>query len=306
MKKVTFKSEGVDLVGNLFYPPEYAEGQKYRTVIVSGSWTTVKEQMAGLYAERLSNKGYIALAFDFRGFGESGGEPRCYENPAMKIEDIKNGVGFLASLPEVDARNIGLLGICAGAGYSLVAASEEKRVKAVVTVASWLHDAEAVKLFYGGEEGVKARIRAAKNARKRYDEIGETEYVPTISTTDENAAMFGEYDYYLNPERGAIKEWSSDRFATMSWEPWLTFDPMSSASKLTVPTLMIHSDGAVLPDNTKKYFDAIATGEKKLHWVETAIASPFHQFSFYDQDAEVTLSVGMADDWLSAKMRPCP
>jgi fermentation-respiration switch protein FrsA (DUF1100 family) len=302
MKKVTFKSEGIDLVGNLFYPPEYVEGRAYPAVVVSGSWTTVKEQMAGLYAARLSKKGYITLAFDFRGFGESGGEPRFYENPAMKVEDIKNGVGYLASLPEVDARKIGLLGICAGAGYSLVAASEEKSVRAVVTVASWLHDAEAVKLFYGGEEGVEARIRASRNARKRYDETGKAVYVPAISTTDENAAMFGEYDYYLNPDRGAVEAWSSDRFATMSWEPWLTFDPMKSARKLTVPTLMIHSDGAVLPDYTKRYFDAIATGEKKLHWVETEIASPFHQFSFYDQDAEVTLSVDRADDWFSEKM----
>ena len=196
MKKVAFESEGIELVGNLFYPPEYSEGKPYPAVVVTGSWTTVKEQMAGLYAKRLSNKGYITLAFDFRGFGESGGRPRFYENPGMKVEDIKNAVGFLASLPEVDAQKIGLLGICAGAGYSLVAASGDKRVKAVVTVASWLHDAEAVKLFYGGEAGVEMRLKAAQNARKRYEQSGETDYVPTISTTDGSAAMFGEYDYY--------------------------------------------------------------------------------------------------------------
>jgi fermentation-respiration switch protein FrsA (DUF1100 family) len=303
MKKVTFKSEGIELVGNLFYPPDYAEGKKYPAVVVSGSWTTVKEQMAGLYAEKLSKKGYITLAFDFRGFGESGGAPRFYENPGMKVKDIENAISYLASLPEVGEENIGLLGICAGAGYTLVAASEDKRVKAVVTVASWLHDAEAVKLFYGGEEGVKARIKAAQNAKKRYDETGEVDYVPTISTTDESAAMFGEYDYYLNPDRGAIREWSSDRFATMSWEEWLTFDPMGSASQLTSPTLMIHSDGAVLPEYTKKYFDNIATDEKQLYWMDTELKSPFHQFSFYDQEEEVTLSVGLADDWFAAKMR---
>ncbi|MEJ2501025.1 MAG: alpha/beta hydrolase [Campylobacterales bacterium] len=302
MKKVAFESENIELVGNLYYPPDYTEGRQYPAVIVSGSWTTVKEQMAGLYAKRLSKKGYITLAFDFRGFGESGGEPRFYENPAMKVEDIKNAVGYLASLPEVDMQNIGLLGICAGAGYSLVAASEDKRVKAVVTVASWLHAAEAVKLFYGGEAGVKTRLKAAQNAKRRYEESGETDYVPTVSTTDDSAAMFGEYDYYLNPGRGAIKEWSGERFATMSWEPWLTFDPMKSAPKLTAPTLMIHSDGAVLPDYTKKYFDAIATDDKKLHWIDTEIESPFHQFSFYDQEEEVALSVDLAAGWFSKKI----
>jgi fermentation-respiration switch protein FrsA (DUF1100 family) len=303
VKKVTFKSEGIDLVGDLYYPPDYAESKKYPAVVVSGSWTTVKEQMAGLYAEKLSKKGYITLAFDFRGFGESGGEPRFYENPGMKVEDIKNALSYLASLPEVDEGNIGLLGICAGAGYTLVAASEDDRVKAVVTVASWLHDAEAVKLFYGGEEGVKARIKAAQDAKKRYAESGEVDYAPTISTSDESAAMFGEYDYYLNPERGAVKEWSSERFANMSWEDWLTFDPMKSARKLTAPTLMIHSDGAVLPEYTKKYFDNIATDEKRLYWMDTELKSPFHQFSFYDQRKEVALSVDLADDWFSTKMK---
>ena len=186
--------------------------------------------------------------------------------------------------------------------YTLMAASEDDRIKSVVTTASWLHDAEAVKLFYGGEEGVQAKIDAAQKAKKVFAETGVVEYIPSISTEDTSAAMYGPYDYYLNSERGAVKEWSADKFAVMSWEDWLTADPMPTAKNLTQPTLMIHSDGAVLPNYTKKYFEQIASPDKKLHWMETELESPFHQFSYYDQDAEVNESVKEAVNWFQNKL----
>ncbi len=302
MKKVQFTSEGVQLIGNIYYPKNYEEGKQYPAIVVSGSWTTVKEQMAGLYAKKLAENGFITLAFDFRNFGESEGEPRFYESPSLKKVDIENAVTFLGNLADVDAKKIGTFGVCAGAMYTLMAASEDDRIKSVVTTASWLHDAEAVKLFYGGEEGVQTKIKAAQDAKKKYAETGAVAYIPSISTEDATAAMYGPYDYYLNPERGAVKEWSADKFAVMSWEDWLTTDPMPTAQNLHQPTLMIHSDGAVLPNYTKKYFEQIATSDKKLHWMETELESPFHQFSYYDQEAEVNEAVTEAVQWFKTKL----
>ena len=149
MKKINFKSEGLTLVGDLYYPADFQEGNRYPAIVVSGSWTTVKEQMAGLYAQRLADNGFITLAFDFRNFGESEGEPRFYENPSIKKEDIKSAVTFLESLPEVENAKIGAFGVCAGSMYTLMAASEDDRIQSVVTAASWLHDAEAVNSFMG-------------------------------------------------------------------------------------------------------------------------------------------------------------
>lgn len=302
MKKVTFNSEGANLVGNLYYPKNYDPDRSYPALVVSGSWTTVKEQMAGSYAEKLADEGFITLAFDFRNFGESEGEPRFYESPVLKKTDVKNAVSYLESLPEVNHAKIGAFGVCAGAMYTLMAASEDDRIKSVVTAASWLHDAEAVKLFYGGEEGVQAKIAAAQQAKKAYAEMGTVQYIPTISTEDESAAMYGPYDYYLNPERGAVPQWSNDKFAVMSWEDWLTTDPMPTATALTQPVLMIHSDGAVLPQYTKNYFERIAAEDKKLHWMETDLESPYHQFNYYDQDKEMTESVKEATAWFQARL----
>ncbi|AIY66378.1 alpha/beta hydrolase [Pseudoalteromonas piratica] len=299
VEKIDFLSEGEKIVGNLYLPENYDSSKQYPAVIVSGSWTTVKEQMAGLYAKKLSEQGFIALAFDFRNFGESEGKIPFYENPQQKVADIKSAVSFLQAHANVNNEKIGALGICAGSMYTLIAASEDNRIKSVVTAASWLHDAEAVKMFYAGEQGVSAKIRQAQKAKQKFQKTGEIDYIPSISTTDESAAMFGPYDYYLNPERGAVSQWSNDKFAVMSWEDWLTLDPMPSAKSLNTPTLMIHSDGAVLPEYTKKYFANIASDEKELHWMETDLQSPFHQFNFYDQPDEVNESIEKATKWFN-------
>ncbi|MGB0523734.1 MAG: alpha/beta hydrolase [Flammeovirgaceae bacterium] len=302
MRTVNFKSEGLTLAGNLFLPQDFDQNKTYPAIVIAGSWTTVKEQMAGLYAEKLAQNGFITLAFDFRNYGASEGEPRFYESPQLKIQDINNAVSYLQSLSEVNDDKVGAFGVCAGAGYILDAAANNSSIKAVTTAASWIHDAEATKLFYGGEEGVQAKINAAQEAKKRFAETGEATYIPAISTTDESAAMFGEYDYYLNPERGAIPQWSNDKFAVMSWEDWLTYSPMPNAKHLTTPTLMIHSDGSVLPDYTKAYFEQIATDNKKLHWISSGAASPFEQFDFYDQAEKVDLSVELATDWFNKQL----
>lgn len=302
MERINFESEGLNLVGNLYYPSDYEVGKTYPAIIVAGSWTTVKEQMAGLYAEKIAEGGYITLAFDFRNFGESEGEPRFWENPTMKVQDIKNAVDYLQKLPEVDNQRIGTFAVCAGSMYTLMAAAEDSRIKAVVTAASWLQDAEAVKLFYGGEEGVNTKIEAARKAKDTFAKDGFVEYIETISTSNPQAAMYGPYDYYLNPERGGIEAWSDDKFAVMSWEDWLTLDPMPYASKLNAPTLMIHSDGCVLPQYTKNFFEQIATTDKQLEWVETELASPMQQFNFYDQPDEVQLAVKKATNWFNEKL----
>lgn len=300
---VQFNSEGLRIKGNLFLPKNYEKGKKYPTIISVGSWTTVKEQMAGLYAKRFAEQGFISLAFDFRNFGESEGLPRAWENPTMKIKDIQNAVSFLQTLPEVATDNIGIFGVCAGSMYALMATAETPSIKAVATTASWLHDAEAVTLFYGGEAGVQEKIKAAQRAKKHYAETGDIAYIKAISTTDSTAAMYGEFDYYLNPSRGAVKQWDPNQFALASWEDWLTLDPFPTAAQIQQPVLMIHSDGCVLPDYTKKYFEELQSSDKELLWVPTTLASPMHQFNFYDQEPEVSLAAEKTSNFFHQKLR---
>lgn len=284
-QKINFNSEGLVLAGNLYTPENFDENKKYPTILVGGSWTTVKEQMAGLYAEELAKHGFITFAFDPRYFGESEGQPRFWENPTAKIADIKNAITYLQTVQGVDTNNIFLAAVCASAGYMATVAAQDKRIKGFATIAAWLHDSEAVKTIYGGEEGVQSKIKQAKEAKKKFAETGEVDYIPSISKTDKSAAMVGDFDYYLNKNRGAIPQWSAGRFAVMSWEDWLTFNPMPVAKQIQVPTIMIHSDSAVIPDNVKKFFKDIPYEDKVLHWTEGT------QFDFYDQPKQVSEAV---------------
>jgi pimeloyl-ACP methyl ester carboxylesterase len=89
--------------------------------------------------------------------------------------------------------------------------------------------------------------------------------------------MFGPFDYYLNESRGAVPQWGR-QFAVMSWEDWLTFDPMPVAKNIEQPVLMIHSDGAVLGDKAKSFFASLPNKNKKLHWTEgTSLTSTIGQ-----------------------------
>jgi dienelactone hydrolase len=193
-----------------------------------------------------------------------------------KVTDLKNAVLYVESLPEVDADKIYLLGVCAGAGHTALASIDNSKVKKLAFVASWLHDAEGVQLFYGGAEGVRDKINKARAAKEQYQNAGIIEYAPKASLTDTSAAMYGNFSYYLDTERGLLPEWEIDKFAVMSWEPWLTFDPHPAAAKITCPVLMIHSDEAALPEHAKRFFHAIQSTPKIFYWTKGI------QFDFYD------------------------
>jgi fermentation-respiration switch protein FrsA (DUF1100 family) len=101
------------LVGNLHLPENFDETKKYKAVVVTGSWTTVKEQMPDLYAAKLRKKDSSHSPSISETYGESEGQPRNYENPEMKAQDIKNSVDFLKTLSFVDGENVGGLAVCA-------------------------------------------------------------------------------------------------------------------------------------------------------------------------------------------------
>jgi dienelactone hydrolase len=285
INRITFQSEGEKLVGNLYLPANYKPGDKLPTVVVTGAWMTIKEQMPATYAKKLADEGFAAFAFDFRTFGESEGKLRGFESPTEKIKDIKNAVGFLQTVDAVDSNKIAGLGICASAGYMVEAAAEDSRIKSLITVAPWIHSPEIVNTVYGGEEAIQEKIKISEAARKQFEKTGKAEIVPAASKTNSKAPMFGEVPYYTDPQRGAIPQWDNE-FAVMSWKEWLTFNPMPKAQNINVPTLFVHSEKAAIPDGARQFFQNIPTNNKKFVWLENRA-----QFDFYDQENTVNESV---------------
>jgi fermentation-respiration switch protein FrsA (DUF1100 family) len=286
-RQVTFPSDGETLAGLLFTPEGRPDG-RLPAVAVAGGQTCVKEQMARVYAERLAGRGFAALAFDFRGYGESTGVPRDYESPSRKVEDIRGAVDFLAGQPGLDPGRLATLGIGVGAGYVAVEAAGDDRVRALALVAPGLQDPEIVEARYGGAEGLAERIARGEAARRRYEQTGQVDYEPVVTRKDP-APMT---DYFLNPDRGGVARWSN-RFAVMAWPEWLAFDPIGAASRITTPTLMVHSADATLPEGARRFFGRLAGPRTEL-WTSGV------QFDFYDRERQVTAAVDAIVDHLAA------
>ena len=85
---VTYKLNGIDISANVYTPADYASSKKYPTIVVAHPNGGVKEQVAGLYSQRLAEQGYIAITADAAYQGASGGQPRSVDKPANRIEDI--------------------------------------------------------------------------------------------------------------------------------------------------------------------------------------------------------------------------
>lgn len=283
-KNVTFESENQTLVGNLYLPDDYRDGQKLPGVVVAGAWTTVKEQMPTTYAIELADKGYAALVFDFRGWGESEGSIKYLEDPKRKTEDINAAVNYLVTRPEVDADKASGLGICASAGYMSDVAAVNPNIKSLALVAPWLHDADIVNAVYGGEESVSKLITLARDAKQSVKPV----YLEAASMTNERAVMY-QAPYYTEKDRGLIPEYDN-KFNAASWEGWLTYDALKTADIQEKPALLVHSEAAAIPEGAKEY--TRRAGEN----VELIMLDGVTQFDFYDQPEAVQVSINAVAD----------
>lgn len=127
----------IRLAGDLYLPANLDRSKKHPAIIVGHPYGGVKEQCAGLYAQTMAERGFIALAFDLSYAGESGGTPRQTVSPETYVEDFSASVDFLGTLPLVDRNRIGVIGICGSGGFSIGAASVDPRIRALATVSMY-------------------------------------------------------------------------------------------------------------------------------------------------------------------------
>lgn len=284
-RKVTFDSGGATLSGVLYLPDPNESALP--ALIVTGAWTTVKEQMPGTYAREMAARGFAALAFDFTGWGGSEGSPRYVEDPSVKTADIRAAAHFLAGLDLVDEHRISGLGICASSGYMADAAAESSLFNKVALVAPWLHDPEMVKELYGGADATSSLISASQA-----DDAAETVLI-AASATDANSVMY-QAPYYTEEDRGLIGAYDN-KFSLASWKPWLSYDAQASADRLSKPLLMVGSASIALPAGAAAY-EARTRAPLEGLWLGDDVT----QFDFYDRRDAVTASADAVADFLQA------
>jgi len=129
-RRLEYYSEGDRLSATLYLPAGASAAAPVAGVALCHGFTGIKELILPDYGRGFARAGIAALAFDYRGFGESEGT-RGRLVARRQIEDIHNSVTFLETLSEVDPRRIGLWGTSYGAANAIAAAAADLRVRCV-------------------------------------------------------------------------------------------------------------------------------------------------------------------------------
>ncbi len=246
IERVTYpaRNMGTPIVGNLFKPAGFAANRRYAAVIVTHPFGGVKEQTAGLYAQRLAEEGFIALAYDASYQGESGGEPRLMEVPAQRLDDIGCAIDYLVQHPQIDHERIGSLGICAGGSYALCHAQTELRVKAVAAVSTFnLGEARREGMGTISYDERMKRLRDAAEARSREARGEPVQLVPVVpdtaaSFTGRTPQLYREgYDYYRTAR--AQHPNSPNRYVFSSLPLQMAFFPFEQLDTISPRPLLV-------------------------------------------------------------------
>jgi fermentation-respiration switch protein FrsA (DUF1100 family) len=130
-RPVSYFSEGVRMSATFYLPDGAAPGRRLPGVVLCHGFTAIKELILPDYARRFVDAGFAALAFDYRGFGESEGERGRLLWPEQ-VQDIRNSITFMETLNEVDPERLGLWGTSYGAANVIQAAGIDSRARCVV------------------------------------------------------------------------------------------------------------------------------------------------------------------------------
>ncbi|MBE5661028.1 alpha/beta hydrolase [Staphylococcus sp. SS21] len=289
MKKVNFKSNNLNVVANMYFPENFDENNQYPAIVVNHPAGGVKEQTAGLYAERLATLGYVTMAYDASYQGESEGQPHNLENPSSRVEDVRAAVDYFNSLDFIDDSRIGALGICAGGGYTIKAAQTEKRIKAVVGISAadigqnfrkgWTGNQDEKDINPLLEQVAEQRKAEANGAPQKL--VG---FVPEEPTEDMDQETKDGWEYYRTPR--AQHERSINQFPFISFDRIIEFTAFDLVDKLlTQPVLFIAgSEAGTLWQSENAYECALEP--KDIHIVEGA-----NHFDMYDKEPFVTEAV---------------
>lgn len=264
---VTYKLNGNDIVANVYTPANYDASMKYPAVVVAHPNGGIKEQTAGLYAQRLAEAGLITLVADASYQGGSGGEPRHTDKPQYRTEDIHGMADFITQYAGVDADRLGVLGICGGGGYTLKAVQSDKRFKAVATL-SMFNSGEVRRNGFQSSQlnTIQERLQQTTEARAQETAGGKIIYAGVANITDDEIAktstdLYREgYEYYY---RTYAHPNSTFLYTMSSLMDLMTWDATDQIELINQPLLMIAGSKADTKYMTDEAFSKATNAKDK-------------------------------------------
>ena len=262
---VTYKLNGIEIAANVYTPVNYDPTKKYPAIVVAHPNGGIKEQTAGLYAQRLAESGYITITADAAYQGASSGEPRHTDKPANRVEDIHGMADFITKYSGVDANRLGVLGICGGGGYTLKAVQSDKRFKAVATLSMFNSGEVRRNGFQNSQLGtIQERLKKASDARAQEAAGGTIIYAGVASITDEEIAKMPSDLYregYIYYYRTHAHPNSTFLYTMSSMLDLMTWDAATNMDLINQPLLMMAGSKADTYYMTESAFK-LATGTK--------------------------------------------
>jgi uncharacterized protein len=174
-RPVTFYSERVKLVGDVYYPDDVQPGDTRAGIVLCHGYTGVKDLYLPDNARVLNEAGYVAMTFDYKGWGDSGGE-RSRLAPFSRVADVQAAMTFLGTLPEVDGERIGLYGTSYGGATVVWTGAVDPRAACIVSVVGIGHGARWMRSVRRPDEWYDLLERSRADRVQRVLE-GKSEFV---------------------------------------------------------------------------------------------------------------------------------
>jgi fermentation-respiration switch protein FrsA (DUF1100 family) len=306
IRPVTIRNLAWDTAADVYLPPAFEEGATYPAIVSTHPIGSCKEQTAGnVYGAALAKEGFIVVAFDASFQGASGGSPRFIEDPSVRVADIRFVIDHLVTLPYVDAKRIGAIGVCGGGAYTINAAITDHRIKAAVSITG-VNFGRLMREAFSNFDPVGALDAMATQRTAEAAGAGRRviDYLPA-SVEDGRKAGLADIDvleatdYYKTPRgqkpNGATSGLFSFNSAAMAWDAFAHAEVL-----LTQPLMVVIGDK---PGGFGAYRDgceiyARAASKKK----ELVIAKGWSHYDLYDKPEPVGLALSKAVPFFKANL----
>lgn len=275
-KKVTFTNHfGITLAADQYTPKDY-EGM-LPALAVAGPFGAVKEQSSGLYAQTMSEKGYLTIAFDPSFTGESGGDVRDVFSLDINTEDYQAAVDYLSNLSNVDPEKIGIIGICGWGGISLNAAAIDPWIKA--TAAVTMYDMPQVGAWgyfdqWTAEERYASKKQIAEQRTKEYSQqdLAKAGGCDDYPAPDDQPDFVKQYSAYYKTKRGYHKRSvnSNEGWVLQSQPAWMNTQILVHPEDIKNAVLIVHGEKAHSRYMGEDTFKKLKGDNKKLVLVPNA------------------------------------
>jgi len=262
-KEINFYSENCKISGELFIPDTYQEGTQLPAIILCHGFAGIKELLLPAYAEYFSQNGFIALTFDYRGFGDSEGD-RGLLIPAEQIIDIRNAITFIESLLEIDLQKIALWGTSFGGANAISTAAVDNRVKCIVAQITFGNGERMITGSLSAEEKNKLEATLKKDWQRK---------------VTKNKALYLNADQILTDEESkTFYQDASEKFPKLKVKLPLStirhnleYKPENALAAVFVPLLIIGAENDTVCPVSESHFLFEKAGEpKELYIIKNA------------------------------------